>query len=114
MLTGASVIALPLALAVDGTIRVGYAPVALIAIAYYSIAATALAYLLYYRILAAAGAGNLLLVTLLIPPVAIVLGAVVRGEGLPGAAYIGFMILGIGLLILNGRPSNAWRKRLRH
>lgn len=114
MLTGASVIALPLALAVDGTIRVGYAPDALIAIAYYSIAATALAYLLYYRILAAAGAGNLLLVTLLIPPVAIVLGAVVRGEGLPGAAYLGFLILGIGLLILNGRPSNALRKRLRH
>ena len=45
------------------------------AIGYYALIATACAYLLYYRVLAMAGAGNLMLVTLLIPPVAITLGA---------------------------------------
>ena len=73
------------------------------AIAYYSVAATAFAYLLYYRILAAAGAGNLLLVTLMIPPVAILLGAWARDEALAANAYLGFTLLALGLLILDGR-----------
>lgn len=103
MLTGAAAVLVPGALWVDGSLATGFLPDTLFAIAYYSIAATALAYLLYYRILAAAGAGNLLLVTLLIPPVAILLGSVVRNEHLGIQAYLGFGILGTGLLILNGR-----------
>ena len=43
---------------------------------------TALAYVLYFRILATAGATNLLLVTFLIPVSAIVLGVAVLGERL--------------------------------
>ncbi|MGB1033443.1 MAG: EamA family transporter, partial [Primorskyibacter sp.] len=65
--------------------------------------ATALAYLLYYRVLAMAGSGNLMLVTLLIPPVAIVLGAVVRDERLSSQALGGFALLALGLIVLDGR-----------
>ncbi|MEO0633993.1 MAG: EamA/RhaT family transporter, partial [Pseudomonadota bacterium] len=67
------------------------------------IIATAFAYLLYYRVLAMAGSGNLMLVTLLIPPVAIILGALVLDEALPFSAFVGFGQLALGLLILDGR-----------
>ena len=48
---------------------------------------TALGYILYFRILATAGATNLLLVTFLIPVSAILLGALVLGERLSPAAF---------------------------
>lgn len=65
--------------------------------------ATAIAYLLYYRILRAAGSANAMLVTLMIPPVAITLGAVVLHERLAPTAFAGFGLLALGLLILDGR-----------
>ena len=64
---------------------------------------TALAYRLYFRILALAGATNLLLVTLLIPPSAMALSAffLARPVGLAQAA--GFAVIALGLLLLDGR-----------
>lgn len=103
MLTGSSLVLLPLTLAVEGSLPLDMTPSTWVAIGYYSIASTALAYLLYYRILAAAGAGNLMLVTLLIPPVAIVLGVAVRGETIAPEAFIGFGLLAFGLLLIDGR-----------
>lgn len=103
MLTASTAMALPLAWVAEGPPRLDLAPVTWAAIAYYALAATALAYLLYYRVLASAGSGNLLLCTLLIPPVAIVLGALVLEETLRPAAYAGFAVLALGLLVLNGR-----------
>ena len=103
MLTGSSVIILPMALIVDGPITLALQADTLAAIGYYSILATAGAYLLYYRVLAMAGSGNLMLCTLLIVPFAITLGALVRGEALGANAYLGFGLLGLGLLILDGR-----------
>jgi drug/metabolite transporter (DMT)-like permease len=107
MLTGSALVMLPLARVVEGPLPFGLEVRTWVAIAYYALAATAFAYLLYYRILALAGAGNLLLVTLMIPPVAILLGAAVRGEALGAGAYLGFAILAIGLLILDGRLLTA-------
>ncbi|MDJ0629068.1 MAG: DMT family transporter [Rhodobacter sp.] len=103
MLTGSSLVMLPAAIWLEGTPTMALQADTLIAIAYYAVAATALAYLLYYRVLAMAGSGNLMLCTLLIPPVAIVLGAWVRGEALLPQAYLGFVLLALGLLILDGR-----------
>ena len=57
--------------------------------------------------------GNLMLVTLIIPPVAIVLGAWVLGEELKPQAYAGFALLAAGLVILNGKPLLR-RKRARN
>lgn len=108
MLTGSTVLLLPAALWFDGPIRFDLAASTWGAIGYCAVFATAGAYLLYYRVLSAAGSGNLMLVTLLIPPVAIVLGAVVLGEELKPQAYLGFLLLGLGLLILNG---TIWRRR---
>jgi len=102
MLTGSTLMLLPAALIIDGPIRFDLQPVTWTAIAYYALFATAGAYLLYYRILAMAGSGNLMLVTLLIPPVAIVLGVAILGEDLRPQAYGGFALLAVGLLVLNG------------
>ena len=105
MLTASTIVAVPMAWAVEGAPSLALAPVTWAAIAYYSLVATAFAYLLYYRVLASAGSGNLLLCTLLIAPVAIVLGALVLGEELRPAAYGGFALLALGLLVLDGRIS---------
>jgi drug/metabolite transporter (DMT)-like permease len=83
------------------------------AIAYYAIIATAVAYLLYYRVLAMAGSGNLMLCTLLVAPVAIILGAIVLGEALPLRAYTGFGLLALGLIILDGRLLKPIQNRFR-
>ena len=101
MLTGSTVVLLPAALIIDGPISFDLQPVTWAAIAYYALIATAGAYLLYYRVLAMAGSGNLMLVTLLIPPVAIILGTLLLGEELHPRAYAGFALLVLGLLILN-------------
>ncbi len=101
MLTGATLLILPISIIHDGLPALALPAVTWAAIGYYAIIATAAAYLLYYRVLAMAGSGNLMLVTLVIPPVAIVLGSLLRDEALGANAYIGFAILALGLLILN-------------
>ncbi|HEV8033356.1 DMT family transporter [Yoonia sp.] len=113
MLTGASLITLPAAWVIEGPISLSLQPQTWAAITYYAVAATAIAYILYYRVLALAGSGNAMLVTLLVAPVAIVLGAIVLGEALPMRAYIGFAILALGLLILDGRLVKPLQHRLR-
>jgi len=102
MLTCSTLILLPAAWAIDGPVSFDLGLRTWGAMAYLALIATAGAYLLYYRVLAQAGSGNLMLVTLLIPPVAIVLGALVLGETLRPQAFAGFALLGLGLLVLNG------------
>jgi len=58
---------------------------------------TALAYVLFFRLLASAGAVNLMLVTFLIPVSAAALGALVLGERLEGQHYAGFGLIVLGL-----------------
>lgn len=103
MLTGSSLVMVPLASAVEGPISLALQPVTLLAIAYYALIATAGAYLLYYYVLGLAGSGNLMLVTLLVAPVAIIAGAILLNEALPPNAYAGFGLLALGLVILDGR-----------
>jgi drug/metabolite transporter (DMT)-like permease len=64
---------------------------------------TAFAYILYFRIMALAGATNASLVTLLVPPSAILLGFLFLGERLGIAEIAGMLLIGAGLLILDGR-----------
>jgi drug/metabolite transporter (DMT)-like permease len=103
MLTAATLVMVPVTLMVEGVPSVALQPATLAGILYAACASTALAYLLYYRVLAMAGSGNLLLVTLLIPPMAIALGALVRDEALPPQAFAGLALLATGLMLLNRR-----------
>lgn len=72
---------------------------------------TAVAYILYFRILATAGAMNLLLVTFLIPVTAILLGIFVLGETLQIKHLIGMTLIGLGFAAIDGRP---WHALSRH
>ncbi len=67
---------------------------------------TSLAYLIYYRILATAGAVNVMLVTFLIPVTAIILGALVLGERLSPNHFAGMALIAVGLAAIDGR---VWR-----
>lgn len=65
---------------------------------------TALAYALFFRILAAAGATNLSLVTLLVPASAILIGAFALDETLLPRHFAGMGLIALGLACLDGRP----------
>ena len=103
MLTGAGVIMIPLAYWVDGPPSFDLKGQTWAAIAFISLLATTGAYLLYYRVLAFAGSGNLMLVTLLIPPVSILLGAWVLKEAVASSSIAGFVVIALGMIILDGR-----------
>ncbi|MBT5647075.1 MAG: DMT family transporter, partial [Rhodospirillaceae bacterium] len=64
---------------------------------------TALAYILYFRILEKAGATNLVLVTFLIPVSALALGIFILGEVLLIQHILGLLCIGVGLAALDGR-----------
>lgn len=103
MLTGSSLIMLPLSWALAGPLPLALPAPTLAALAYYGLVVTALAYLIYYPLIRIAGAGNAMLVTLLIVPIAVSLGALVRAEALPLRAYVGFGLIAAGLVVIDGR-----------
>lgn len=111
MLTGSTLVMLPAAAWIDGGIALPRSPEAIGATAYFAVFGTAVAYLLYYRVIALAGSGLAMLVTLLIPPVAILLGWLVLGERLAPSAFAGFALLAAGLVVLNGWPMAAGRRK---
>ena len=67
------------------------------------LASTALAYLLYFRILADAGATNAMLVTFIQPPVSIFLGIVFLSETVAPHQFGGLAIILAGLVLVDGR-----------
>ncbi|MGI9303340.1 MAG: DMT family transporter [Gammaproteobacteria bacterium] len=74
------------------------------AVAGLALLSTALAYILFFRILATAGATNLLLVTFLIPVSAVLLGSGILGEQLEARHFAGMAMIGLGLAAIDGRP----------
>ena len=110
MLIGACFWALPTALAVDGVPQANYSLLVWGALLGLSLLSAVLASLLYFAILERAGAANLMLVTLLTPPFAVTWGALLLGERLGGAAFAGFALIGLGLLVSEGRILQALRR----
>lgn len=109
-LVASSVILAPLALLLDRpwTIALPSASAwaALVALASLS---TALGYLIYFRVLARAGATNVLLVTFLIPVSAILLGTLILGEQLAARHIVGMIAIAIGLAAIDGRLMRLYR-----
>ena len=109
--TASSVLILPVALVLDqpwagpmpGAITLG-------AIAGLALLSTALAYIIFFRILAASGAANLSLVTFLIPVSAILLGGLILGEQLEPKHFAGMALIGLGLALIDGRLTRLRRK----
>jgi drug/metabolite transporter (DMT)-like permease len=102
--TASSTLILPVALIIDRpwTLPSPGLPV-WAAILGLALLATALAYILFFRILASAGAVNLMLVTFLIPVSAILLGSAFLGETLAAMDFVGMALIGLGLAAIDGR-----------
>jgi drug/metabolite transporter (DMT)-like permease len=109
--TASTVLILPIMLLIDRpwTLAAVPSPPVWLAVAGLALLSTALAYVLYFRILAAAGATNLLLVTFLIPVTSILLGALFLGERLEPRHFVGMMLIGIGLAVIDGRIAASLR-----
>jgi len=103
-LTGSSLIMLPLALMIDQPWTLSIPPVsAIAAILGLALLSTAFAYILYFRIIERAGATNTSLVTLLVPPSALLLGFLFLGERMGRSEITGMLLVAAGLLVLDGR-----------
>ena len=76
----------------------------------FAILCTAVAYLLYFAILAQAGAANLMLVTIIIPPFALILDAFALGEWVTFQQLAGLIIISFGLLVLSGKLKHGTKK----
>jgi drug/metabolite transporter (DMT)-like permease len=112
-LTASAVIMTPVALLIDQpwtlplpSARVIWAIVAL------ALVSTALGYLLYFAVLARAGATNVTLVTLLIPPSALLLGALFLAERIEPRDLVGLVFIAAGLAAIDGRPLRWLRHRV--
>jgi drug/metabolite transporter (DMT)-like permease len=107
MLTMSTVIMLPVVLIVDQPWTMNWPGVStMLAVAGMALPSTALAYLIYFRLLATAGPTNLMLVTFLIPVTAILLGVGILGEHLAPRHFAGMALIALGLAAIDGR---IWR-----
>ena len=103
MLTGSAVMMLPLALGLEPPWHLRPDTVTVLAVLGLALLSTVAAYLIYFYILSVAGATNVLLVTLLIPVSAVLLGTLVLGERLHWTAFVGMALILTGLLAVDGR-----------
>jgi drug/metabolite transporter (DMT)-like permease len=103
-LTGATLVMLPIAFLVHGP----FSPAAIsggvwAAIMALALVSTAFAYIMFFRIVAAAGATFVSQVTLLVPVSAVILGGLFLGERLTATDFIGMALIGLGLITVDGR-----------
>ncbi|MYZ47355.1 DMT family transporter [Propylenella binzhouense] len=104
-ITASAAILVPLALVADRPWQLPAPGTAVwLALAGLALVSTAFAYILYFRLLATAGATNLLLVTFLVPVSAVALGAAILGERLEPRQFAGMALIGVGLAAIDGRP----------
>ncbi|MGY8862111.1 MAG: DMT family transporter [Pseudomonadales bacterium] len=109
--TGSSLVLAPIALYIDGPLAL-FGPSApsvatwasMLTLAVFS---TALAYVLYFKILASSGATNIMLVTLLVPVSAILLGSLFLNETLEWIHFVGIGLIALGLAAIDGRLIKA-------
>ena len=106
--TASTLILLPLSMTVD---RPWTLPApgmdAVASVVALALLSTAVAYILYFRLLASAGATNITLVTLLVPVSAILLGGLILGERLAPEHFTGMALIALGLAAIDGRPARA-------
>ena len=106
-LTAGALMMLPIALFFDQPWTQPFPPITAIgAIVALALLCTAFGYVLYFRLIDHAGATNALLVTLLVPPVAILLGALFLNEQLAVQDFLGLGLIALGLAAIDGRLLN--------
>lgn len=109
-LSAGALMMLPLALIVDQPWTRAFPPFTAVgAIVALALFCTAFGYVLYFRLIDSSGATNALLVTLLVPPVAILLGALFLGESLAAQDFLGLGLIAFGLAAIDGRALSLFR-----
>ena len=78
-----------------------------------SIAGTAFAYVVYYHILELAGASSLMLVTIIVPIFAVSIDAIILSKWISAQTLGGFVIISLGLSLIDGRIWWLIAKRLK-
>jgi drug/metabolite transporter (DMT)-like permease len=112
-LTAGALIMLPVSMIAERPWTHAFPPVtAIAAISALALLCTAFGYVLYFRLIATSGATNALLVTLLVPPVAILLGGLFLGESLAPQDFAGLALIALGLAAIDGRLI-SWLSRAR-
>ena len=77
------------------------------ALAVLGVAGTALAFVIFYRLIAEAGAGRASLVSYLVPPLSLAYGAALLGEPVTPAAVGGLVLILAGVGLASGGPAPA-------
>lgn len=103
-LTAAAIVMLPVSMIAEHPWTRALPPMsAWAAIAALAVFCTAFGYVLYFKLIDGAGATNAMLVTLLVPPVAILLGGLFLGETLARQDFAGLALIALGLAAIDGR-----------
>jgi drug/metabolite transporter (DMT)-like permease len=103
-ISGAAILLVPLSLGLDHPWTLpAQGPVIWMSLATIALVNTALAYFVYFKMLANVGVTYISLVTLLIPPIALLLGAAFLGESVTLQSLAGMAIIALGLLTIDGR-----------
>jgi drug/metabolite transporter (DMT)-like permease len=111
-LVAGTLLILPVALFVDAPWQLVFpGTTTLLAVGGLALLSTTVAYFLYFSLIARAGATNALLVTLLIPVTAILLGTLLLGEVLLPRHWIGMALITAGLVAIDGRLLDRFRVR---
>jgi drug/metabolite transporter (DMT)-like permease len=113
-LTGAALLTLPLSFIIDTPWQLSVTPLSVGALACLSLLGTALAYILYYYLLARIGATNVSLVTYLLPITGVFWGALLLGERLHWSAFLALALILAGIAGVNNRlPSLPFGRKMR-
>jgi drug/metabolite transporter (DMT)-like permease len=112
MTAAAAAILLPVAAAAERPWTVAPDAATWAALATLGTVSTAFAYILYFRILASAGATNVLLVTFMVPVTALLLGTSILGETLSLTALLGMVLIFLGLAVIDGRLFRRFQLRV--
>jgi len=102
MLIGSTVLMTPIILLTEGIPSLTLSTSVWASLLAVVLLSTAVAYLLYFEILVRTGSANLMLVTLLIPPIAVGLSITFLGEKMGPEAWIGFGSIAVGLVVTDG------------
>ncbi len=110
-LGASTVILTPLALALDKPFGLPMpGPVAFASVIGLALLSTALAYVIFFALLARAGGTNTALVTLLIPVGGVFFAWLLLGEAFTLRKAAGMLLIGLGLVVIDGRALTRLRR----